>query len=119
MTAGAHTVVVEHYEMCGAATATFSLTKGGGTAPPPPTGDAVNGRWTVASSQMSVRAMHVTALRNGNVLMVAGSGNDYDNFVAGSFKAQVWNPNTGAITNINTPSDMFCSGHVHCPMGEC
>jgi hypothetical protein len=118
MTAGAHTVVVEHYEMYGSATAQFSMTKGGGTPPPPVTGDAVNGHWSIASSSMPLRAMHVTALRNGNVLLVAGSGNDYDDFTAGSFKAAVWNPTTGGFTNLTVPEDMFCSGHVTLPDGR-
>ena len=127
MAAGTHTVVVEHYEQWGSATAIFNLTKsgGGGTTPPtatptnpPPTGEALTGRWSVASSQLPIRAMHATALRDGRVLLIAGSGNDYNNFVAGSFKASVWNPDTGGFLNLNVPEDMFCSGHVTLPDGR-
>jgi hypothetical protein len=117
MTAGTHTVVVEHYEMYGSATAQFSLTKGA-TAPPPDTGLAATGRWTVSSANMPLRAMHATGLRDGRVLLVAGSGNNYDDFQAGTFKAAVWNPNTGAFVNLKAPSDMFCSGHVTLPDGR-
>jgi len=118
MTAGTHTVVVEQYEMYGDATAIFTLTKGGGTAPPPDTGNAVTGRWTVSANPMPLRAMHATTLRDGRVLLIAGSGNNYDNFTAGSFKASVWSPATGGFTNLNVPEDMFCSGHVTMPDGR-
>jgi hypothetical protein len=67
---------------------------------------------------MPLRAMHATALRDGRVLLIAGSGNNYDDFRAGTFKASVWNPNTGGFTNIAVPEDMFCSGHVTMPDGR-
>lgn len=118
MTAGSHTVVVEHYEMFGDATAKFTLAQGTGPAPPPTTGNAVTGRWTIATANMPLRAMHATALRDGRVLLVAGSGNNFNDFTAGTFKAAVWNPTTGAFTNLAAPSDMFCSGHVTLPDGR-
>ena len=46
------------------------------------------------------------------MLLIAGSGNDADQFVAGSFKASVWDPTAETFTAIATPADMFCSGHV-------
>lgn len=117
MTAGTHTVVVEHYEQYGSATAVFSLAKGG-TPPPNLPPEATTGRWSVSGSQLPTRSMHATLLRDGRVLLLAGSGNDYNNFQAGSFRTSVWNPSTGAFLNINTPEDMFCSGHVTLPDGR-
>ena len=117
MTAGPHTVVVEHFERWGGAVARFSLSKGA-TTPPPTTGPAVRGRWSIAQSDMPLRSIHATALRDGRVLLLAGSGNDYEAFQAGSFKAAVWSPSSGTFTNIDVPEDMFCSGHVTLPDGK-
>ena len=53
------------------------------TQPPPTTGPSAQGQWTVLNYQMPIRAMHSTLLRNGKVLLIAGSGNSVDNFAAG------------------------------------
>lgn len=83
------------------------------TQPPPPTGGPeVTGRWAVSDTQMPLRTIHSTLLRDGRLLLIAGSGNDVDQFKAGTFKASVWDPVTNAFTNITVPEDMFCSGHV-------
>jgi len=79
---------------------------------------SVSGRWTTASVSSPVRAMHSTLLRDGRVLMIAGSGNDANNFAAGSFSTSVWNPVTNTFLTVPTPSDMFCSGHVTLPDGR-
>lgn len=86
--------------------------------PPAPAGLAATGRWSVANYQMTARAMHSTLLTNGKILLLAGSGNDYDNFQAGSFTGAVLDPKTGASTPLTVPSDMFCSGHVTLPNGK-
>ncbi len=62
--------------------------------------------------------MHTTLLKDGRVLMMAGSGNDANNFAAGTFKTSVWNPSNNTFKDIPTPYDMFCSGHVLLPNGE-
>ena len=80
-----------------------------------PAGLALTGRWTVATSSMPLRAMHVTQLRDGRVLLLAGSGNDPDAFAAGQFKGAVWNPANNSFLNLTVPSDMFCSGQVTLP----
>ena len=86
---------------------------GGAPDPDPdPQGPAVAGEWSVASADMPLRTIHSTLLRDGRVLLIAGSGNDADQFVAGSFKASVWDPVADTFTAIPTPKDMFCSGHV-------
>jgi hypothetical protein len=72
----------------------------------------------VLDYQMPVRAMHATVLKNGKVLLLAGSGNSVDNFAAGSFKASIWDPVAGTFTTLNVPKDLFCSGHVTLPDGR-
>jgi len=89
-----------------------------GDAPPPGGGLAATGRWTVAGHDMPIRAMHATLLRTGKVLLIAGSGNDLDQFKAGTFRASVWDPIAGTFNTIPVPKDMFCSGHVTLPDGR-
>jgi hypothetical protein len=89
------------------------------SAPAPPVaGTAAQGQWTVLNYQMPIRAMHATVLKNGKVLLVAGSGNNVDNFNAGSFKASIWDPVAGTFNTLNVPKDMFCAGHVTLPDGR-
>ncbi len=73
---------------------------------------AAVGRWTTSSVTLPVRAVHSTLLRDGRVLLIAGSGNDANAFAAGTFKSSVWNPATNTFLDVPTPSDMFCAGHV-------
>ncbi|MEA2184207.1 MAG: hypothetical protein QOF69_3392 [Solirubrobacteraceae bacterium] len=86
--------------------------------PPPATGPPVEGRWTVSANNMPVRAMHATLLKNGKVLLLAGSGNDVNRFAAGTFQASVADPVAGTYNTINVPKDMFCSGHMTLPDGK-
>ena len=62
--------------------------------------------------------VHVTLLRTGKVLLIAGSGNDRNNFNAGTFKTSIWDPATGDLTAVSTPWDAFCAGHVALPDGR-
>jgi len=96
----------------------YSTTLAGPADTPPQTGPAVTGRWTVLDYQLPIRAIHATLLKNGRVLLIAGSGNDPNNFAAGSFKAAVWDPVAGTFTTLDVPKDMFCSGHVTLPDGR-
>lgn len=105
------TVVTDDYSMVDA------------TAPPPPeecvAGAAcTTGAWRVLDMQAPVRGIHAVVLRNGNVLLVGGSGNDPAAFAAGSFKTAVYNPTTGAFLDVPTPADLFCGGHVQLPDGR-
>ena len=61
-------------------------------------------RW---ATTMPIRAIHATVLKNGKVLLIAGSGNNLANFNAGSFKAAVWDPVTGVLHDARRPE-----GHV-------
>ena len=88
------------------------------TTPVEPADLAVTGRWTVATNPMLLRAVHATLLRDGRVLLLAGSGNKGADFQAGTFKSAVWDTVGNTFVNIPTPSDMFCSGHVTLPDGR-
>jgi Domain of unknown function (DUF1929) len=90
----------------------YSTTKIADAPPPPDNGPAAVGRWTVLGSNMPIRAIHATVLQNGNVLLVAGSGNNLDRFNAGTFEAAVWDPVANSFQVLGVPKDMFCSGHV-------
>lgn len=96
----------------------YSTTKKGAVIPPITEGPATEGKWTVLDYQMPIRAMHSTVLKNGKVLLIAGSGNSVENFEAGSFKASVWDPVSGIFNTLDIPKDMFCSGHVTLPNGR-
>jgi hypothetical protein len=76
------------------------------------------GEWTVLNAGSTVRAIHVTVLRTGKVLLLAGSGNDATNLASGTFTGQLWDPATNTIRNVPPPWDMFCAGHLVEPDGN-
>src|SRR5215831_3018016 len=76
------------------------------------------GVWQVMPFPAPVRAIHAVLLYTGNVLLVAGSGNDPNNFAAGTFMSAVYNPSNGAFQMVRTPDDFFCAGHVQLPNGK-
>ncbi len=84
----------------------------------PAVAGATEGSWSVTATPADVRAVHVSLLHTGEVLLIAGSGNDRNSFAAGSFKTSIWNPTTGALRPVATPWDAFCSGHAFLPDGE-
>lgn len=90
----------------------------GTTEPPPSTGLAATGRWSTYAKTMPYRTVHSTLLRDGRVLMIAGSGNSVENFNSGTLKTSVWDPVANTFTNVVTPVDLFCSGHVTLPDGR-
>src|SRR5215471_11268981 len=49
---------------------------------------------------------------------MAGSGNNQDAFDAGTFKTLLFNPATMKMQLIDTPTDVFCSGHIELPDGN-
>jgi hypothetical protein len=65
-----------------------------------------------------VNGIHSTLLHNGDVLIMAGSGNNQTFFDAGTFKTLVLNPATMHEQLIPTPWDLFCAGHVELPDGN-
>ena len=79
-----------------------------------------NGHWSILDvpGDMQVNAIHAALLRTGKVLLIAGSGNDRQQFEAGKFETLLWDPKTDEFKKIHTPSDMFCAGHVFLPDGK-
>jgi hypothetical protein len=76
------------------------------------------GEWSTLSYPTTVRAIHVTLLRTGQVLLMAGSGNLASNLAAGSFTAETWDPISHTLEQVPPPWDMFCAGHVVDPQGN-
>lgn len=76
------------------------------------------GTWQTNVNPSPVRAVHAALLRTGKVLLIAGSGNDPNQFAAGTFKTTEWDPATNTFTSVPTPYDMFCSGHAFLPNGD-
>ncbi|MCX4527756.1 MULTISPECIES: galactose oxidase-like domain-containing protein [unclassified Streptomyces] len=94
-----------------------------GAVPPQPgcTGtpqECATGKWEVIPAKNPVRSMHAVVLKNGKVLLIAGSGNDIAQFNAGTFTSAVYDPANGSFKTIPTPVDMFCSGHVQLADGR-
>ncbi|MFD5419818.1 galactose oxidase-like domain-containing protein [Streptomyces sp. NPDC127069] len=94
-----------------------------GAVPPQPTctgtaEECAKGKWEVMGTRNPVRSMHAVVLKNGKVLLIAGSGNDISQFNAGTFTSAVYDPVAGSVRTIPTPVDMFCSGHVQLADGR-
>lgn len=82
--------------------------------------EARYGLWTKLDipPQYQVNGIHSTLLRNGDVLIMAGSGNNQAYFNAGTFKTLLLNPRTMRMRLIHTPWDLFCAGHIELPDGN-
>ena len=76
------------------------------------------GAWQVMPFSGQVRASRAVLLYNGKVLLIAGSGDDINEFNAGTFKTAVYDPANGTVTQIRTPADLNRSGEVQLPDGK-
>ena len=108
---GVGTLMTDNYSMTDITSPTSDASCSAGAA-------CTQGSWQVLPFNSPVRAVHAVLMDNGDVLMIAGSGNDPDAFAAGTFESAVYDPTTGSFTVIPTPSAMFCAGHVHLPNGD-
>ncbi|GAA3299864.1 DUF1929 domain-containing protein [Dactylosporangium vinaceum] len=81
---------------------------------------AANGFWQVVElpKGQRVNAIHAALLPSGRILLIAGSGNDREQFTAGTFKTLVFDPASGHTTLVPTPTDLFCAGHAFLPDGK-
>jgi hypothetical protein len=81
---------------------------------------ARNGKWEVVDFPEEYRqnTIHAALLRTGKVLLVAGSGNDQDNFDAKRFDTRIWDPVKGTVKKVPTPTDLFCTGHTQLANGN-
>jgi len=81
---------------------------------------AEHGHWDTVElpEEYRAHAIHAALLHNGKVLLVAGSGNDAQDFEAGTFRTILYDPATEESTEIPTPADLFCGGHAYLPDGN-
>ncbi|MER6343224.1 kelch motif-containing protein [Streptomyces sp. NPDC001595] len=81
---------------------------------------AENGLWKIVDFPEEYRqnTIHAALLRTGKVLLVAGSGNNQDNFDAKKFDTRVWDPVKNTIKKVPTPNDLFCTGHTQLANGN-
>ncbi|NAZ84160.1 DUF1929 domain-containing protein [Kineococcus sp. R8] len=81
---------------------------------------ATHGSWSVVEvpEEFRVNAIHAAMLSTGKMLVIAGSGNDQEQFDAGTFTSILWDPATDTYEEIPTPEDLFCGGHAFLPNGN-
>ncbi|MFF5155563.1 galactose oxidase-like domain-containing protein [Streptomyces sp. NPDC000348] len=81
---------------------------------------AENGKWEIVEFPEEYRqnTIHAALLRTGKVLLVAGSGNDQDNFDAKKYDTRIWDPVKGTVKKVPTPTDLFCTGHTQLANGN-
>jgi Domain of unknown function (DUF1929) len=108
---GTGTVITDDYSMVDAMVDASAVRCTAGLA-------CAKGVWQVLPFPSPVRAIHSVLMYNGKVLFVAGSGNDPDEFAAGTFESAVYDPATGKFQVIPTPDDFFCAGHVQLADGN-
>jgi hypothetical protein len=77
------------------------------------------GEWTsLPTLPAGSNAYHLIMGPKGKILLLAGSGNSSEVFEAGTFKSYIWEPSSGALKQLTTPTDMFCAGHMLMSNGE-
>ncbi|MFF4348826.1 galactose oxidase-like domain-containing protein [Streptomyces sp. NPDC001530] len=81
---------------------------------------AANGHWDIIDfpKEYRLNTIHAALLHTGKVLLIAGSGNNQDNFDAKKFDTRIWDPVKGTIKKIPTPADLFCTGHTQLANGN-
>lgn len=81
---------------------------------------ADNGHWQIVDFPEEYRqnTIHAALLHTGKVLLVAGSGNNQDNFDKKQFDTRLWDPVKGTVKKIDTPTDLFCTGHTQLANGN-
>ena len=78
------------------------------------------GKWDMITvpEDVQINAIHSVMLPTGKLLLIAGSGNNRQQFDAGTFVSLLYDPETGAAKQLATPVDMFCAGHAFLPNGN-
>ena len=81
---------------------------------------AANGHWDIVEFPKEYRqdTIHAVLLHTGKVLLVAGSGNNQDNFDAKIYDSRIWDPVKGTVKEVPTPADLFCTGHTQLADGN-
>ena len=67
------------------------------------------GQWRTLTNQAPINPVHVALMNNGEVLIVAGSGNVATETL---FQAAVWDPVSQTFQTQTLAWDMFCNGMV-------
>ena len=67
------------------------------------------GQWRTLTNQVPINPVHVALMHNGQVLIVAGSGNVATET---NFQAAVWDPASETFLTQALAWDMFCNGMV-------
>jgi hypothetical protein len=75
----------------------------------------VTGQWQTLPYTMPINPVHAALLHNGEVLVLAGSGNYPPNT---TYQWAIWNPQAGTITVQTAAWDIFCNGMVVLPDGR-
>src|SRR6266481_8388946 len=79
----------------------------------------VTGQWVTLPYLMPINPIRVDLLRNGKVLIVAGSENDPNKHLQGSSKAAVWDLAAQTISVQQMLWDVFCNGGTFFADGRC
>ena len=87
----------------------LALALGTSTTEPVLAQAGTQGSWRTVTNQVPINPVHAALLRNGQVLMVAGSGNVATET---NFRATVWDPATETFVTQALTWDMFCNGMV-------
>src|SRR4051812_48409597 len=66
---------------------------------------SIQGQWRTLAGTMPINPVHIALMHTGDVLVVAGSGNDPN---VTNFQAGVWDPQTNTIVTQPLGWDMFC-----------
>jgi hypothetical protein len=67
------------------------------------------GQWRTLTNQVPINPIHAALMNNGEVLIVAGSGNLATETL---FQAAVWDPSSQTFLTQTLAWDMFCNGMV-------
>ncbi len=79
----------------------------------------ITGQWVTLPYLMSINPIRADLLRNGKILIVAGSENDPNKHLQGSSKAAVWDLAAQTITVQPMLWDVFCNGGTFFADGRC
>ncbi|EGX54678.1 secreted protein [Streptomyces zinciresistens K42] len=81
---------------------------------------AANGKWEIVEFPEKYRqnTIHAALLHTGKLLLIAGSGNNQENFDAKKYDTRIWDPVKGTIRKVPTPNDLFCTGHTQLASGN-
>ncbi|GAA0795990.1 glyoxal oxidase [Spirilliplanes yamanashiensis] len=79
-----------------------------------------HGHWAMlpVPKGFQVNAIHAALLSTGKVLIIAGSGNNREDFEAGTFRTVLYDPKDDSFREVPTPTDVFCAGHTFLPNGN-